>query len=242
MENNSKWSQMVNKKNIEWCDLLSPSDKPLNTTEEVFYSIREALANGQLRPNQRLIETEIAKTLGVSRYPVHIALERLAAMGYIHRRNVRGFIVADITTRGIRNLFKIREALETMAIGLTCECATAERIKKAEEYHKKSLEVLPSKHRNATEFIKLNIAFYSELLNACGNDQLLSLLKIYSMDQRIYKRLTRVFTTKDWQTVYLQHNRIMEAVRLRNSNRAENAVKRHVRTEMGIALKRLDVM
>ena len=228
--------------NIPWHDLLKPASQTPNITDKAFQDIREALINGDLRPNQRLIESDIAKTLGISRYPVHIALERLEATGYVYRPSGRGFIVSSVTAQRIRNLFEIREAIEAMAIGLACRYATKEQIKKADEYHKESLKVLPKNYSEASSFITLNVAFYSEILAACDNTHLLSLIRIYSMDQMIYAKLTKTFNARDWQTVYSQHERIMDAVRHRNVNRAEKAVRRHVRTEMGIALKRLEFM
>ena len=234
--------QNLNQNNIPWADLLKRSSQRPNTTDKAFQAIREALLNGDLRPNQRLIEVEIAKTLGISRYPVHIALERLEATGYVYRRSGRGFVVSSVTTKSIRNLFEIRETLESTAIGLSCKYATEQQIQKAEKYHNDSLEFLPKNFSEAAKFMQLNVAFYSELLAACDNEHLLSLLKIHSMDQMIYAKLTRTFTARDWKTVFSQHQRIMDAVRQRNINSAEKAVRRHVRTEMGIALKRLEFM
>jgi DNA-binding GntR family transcriptional regulator len=234
--------QNLNQNPILWQDLLKRTGQRPNTTDKAFQAIREALLNGDLLPNQRLIEVEIAHKLGISRYPVHIALERLEATGYVYRRSGRGFIVASVTVKSIRNLFEIREAVESIAIGLACKYATEEQIHKAEKYHNNSLKFLPKKFSEAAQFIQFNVAFYSELLAACDNEHLLSLLKTYSMDQMIYAKLTRTFTARDWKTVFSQHQRIMDAVRQRNINRAENAVRRHVRTEMRIALKRLEFM
>ena len=89
-----------------------------NFADQVFEVLRQHIVTGELQPNQRLIESEIAKELGVSRTPVHEALKRLEVMGYVSTLPGSGLIVTEHSTRQIQSLFEIREALETMAIGV----------------------------------------------------------------------------------------------------------------------------
>ncbi len=63
---------------------------PQRRSGEVFDRVRQAIIAGELRPNEPLIEADIAERLGVSRTPVRESLQRLAAAGLIVRASVAG--------------------------------------------------------------------------------------------------------------------------------------------------------
>jgi len=204
--------------------------------EETLERLRQAIVTGKLRPNQRLVESKVAKQLGLSRTPVREALKGLEMQGYLSKLPNGGMIVTDHSPSQIRNLYEIREALETIAIRLACQRATQEQVDRAAEYHTRSLEVI--RNRDANQFIELHSAFHTQLLTACGNEHLWSLIQTFR-DQFFDRRIVRVFTAGDWRAMIRQHQRILEAVRQRNARLAEKAVREHVRTAMRLALERL---
>jgi len=204
--------------------------------EEAIKRLRQAIVTGNLRPNQRLVESEIAKKLGMSRTPIREALKQLEMQGYLSRLRSGGLIVTDHSPTQIRNLYEIREALETMALRLACQRASREQVDRAAEYHARSLEVI--RNRDINQFIELNSAFHNELLSACGNEQLWSLLRTFR-DQSFDRRIVRVFTASDWRAMITQHQRMLDAVRQGNARLAEKAVHEHVKTAVRLAVERL---
>lgn len=216
--------------------LLVPGKHRGNRADEAFDKLRQAIVTGELRPNQRVVESEIGKRLKMSRTPVREALKRLEVKGYLSTLPTGGLIVTDHLPSQIRSLYEIREALETMAIKLACQRATEEQIARAEKCHIRSLEVI--RNRDVDQFIELNSAFHAELLAACGNEQLWLLIQTFR-DQYFDRRIVRVFTARDWRLMMTQHGQILEAVRQRNARLAEKAVHQHVRTAVRLALERL---
>jgi DNA-binding GntR family transcriptional regulator len=207
-----------------------------NFADQVFEVLRQHIVTGELRPNQRLIESEIAKELGVSRTPVREALKRLEVTGYVSTLPGSGLIVTEHSTRQIQSLFEIREALETMAIKLACEHITQEHISKAEEYHNRGVEAI--RNRDLDLYIDLHSHFHEQLYAACGNEQLLSLVRMFRY-QYFDRRLARVYAPREWDTQIKHHSQILEAVRQRSARRAEKTLQRHLRTSLKVALQRL---
>lgn len=213
------------------------SSKSVNTlAEQVFEVLQQYIVTGELRPNQRLVESKIAKRLGISRTPVREALKRLELTGYAKMFPEGGLVVTDFSASQIQGLFEVREALETMAIKLSCQRITEEQINKAEEYYIRSCEAI--RDRDLGQYAELHRAFHEELYSACGNEQLWSLVLTLRY-QYSDLRLTRVFTHRDWQAQIVQHSRLLKAVRERNAYRAEKALIRHFKTSLKIALQRL---
>ena len=224
--------------------ITPPSESPDSSSQEVRTSyadeaaekLHEAIVTGSLRPNQRLVESEIARQLNMSRTPVREALKQLEMQGYLSRLPSGGMIVTDHSPSQIRNLYEIREALEIMALKLTCQRVTQEQLDRAAEYHARSSEVI--RNQDVSQFIEVNSAFHNELLSACGNEQLWSLIQTFR-DQFFDRRLVRVFNAADWRNMPKQHQRLLDAVRQRNPHLAEKAVHEHVRTALRIAIERL---
>lgn len=206
---------------------LNPSQR-LNQSEEALNQLQAQIASGKLRPNQRLIETALAKELGMSRTPVREALKELQIKGYVIQLDSGGMIVADQTSRQINNLCEVREALETMGITLACKRRTEEQLHRAARiqaaYRKAVLE-----NNNIDESITLNAEFHDELLSGCDNDQLLSLLSTVR-DRSHDRRVLRRFSRRQWLTIIRQHDRMLAAVRAQDAVAARRLVREHLRT------------
>lgn len=198
--------------------------------------IRQAIADGYLKPNQRLVESQIARELGMSRTPVREALKQLEVVGFVTTLTTGGVIVANYSPGQIRSMYEIREALETMGMRLACQRATEEQIEKAREYHNRSFEAI--RNRDIDQFIELNNGFHGELLNCCGNEQLSSLVEILR-NPFFDKRVAELLTDREWQDVINQHGRILEAVSRRKAHLAEQAVRQHVKTVLRVLMARL---
>ncbi len=86
--------------------------------QQAYAKLRKLIVHGRLAPGSRLIETEIAERLRLSRTPVRSALQRLMQEGYISDpgkgRQSRPF-VAPLTRDDARELFHIVGELEGLA-------------------------------------------------------------------------------------------------------------------------------
>lgn len=207
-----------------------------NLAEEAYDVLREEIVKGSLRPNQRVVESEISKKLGMSRTPIRDALRRLELTGYVTTSRGGGLIVTDHTPSQIRGIYEIREALETMAIRLACQRATDQQIATVEEYHKSCAE--SANQRDINRFIELNKAFHEELYEACSNEDMMSLIRLYR-DQYFDRRIVRTFSNQEWRRTIKEHQSILEAIRVRSITKAQKAVSQHIRTVMRTALERL---
>ena len=95
---------------------------PISTTgdrgAQAYTRLRKLIVHGRLAPGSRLIETEIAERLRLSRTPVRSALQRLMQEGYISDpgkgRQSRPF-VAPLTRDDAQELFHIVGELEALA-------------------------------------------------------------------------------------------------------------------------------
>jgi len=208
----------------------------MGRVDEAFEKLREDIVSGELSPNMRLVESELAKRLGTSRTPVREALRLLEAKGYVTTSSSGSTVVVGHSPARLRDLFEIREALETMAIKFVCQRATERQIASAEEYHKIGVEA--AQNRDINRYAESNSLFHAALNEGCGNKQLISLIRT-NRDQYFDRRLLRLCTAREWRSMITQHGQMVEAVRQRNIRRAQKAVHNHVKTVLRVALERL---
>jgi DNA-binding GntR family transcriptional regulator len=94
---------------------LSPLQQDTTPTL-IAGQLREAIATGQFAPGQQLLETSLARSLGVSRGPLREAMQRLTQEGLLHSRRNRGLSVMDLDESTIRDIYLARGAIERAAI------------------------------------------------------------------------------------------------------------------------------
>ncbi|MGH8189285.1 MAG: GntR family transcriptional regulator, partial [Steroidobacteraceae bacterium] len=92
--------------------------------DEAYLAIRDGILRGQLRPGTPLSRRRLARELGMSVLPVTDALRRLEEDGLVETRARAGTRVRVPSDKDIRELYELREALETQSARLFAERAT----------------------------------------------------------------------------------------------------------------------
>jgi DNA-binding GntR family transcriptional regulator len=203
---------------------------------EALVKLQETIIGGGLRPNERLVESQLAKKLGMSRTPLREALRQLELMGYVTTLPTGGYIVTEHSPKQIRDLYEIREALENMAIRLACNRITKEQLAQAERYYNLTTDVVA--RRDIEPFTRLNSLFHDALLAGCGNKKLVSLIGTIR-DQYFDRRLLRTLSTGEWRRMGKQHGAMLEAVRQGNAIRAQKVTSAHIKMMSSLAIERL---
>lgn len=77
-------------------------------SETIGEELVSLIANGVLKPGQRLNEVHLAESFGVSRGPLREAARELEGQGLVISRPRQGFYVADFTARQIVDLYEMK--------------------------------------------------------------------------------------------------------------------------------------
>ena len=96
----------------------------VSLADEAYLAIRDEILRGQLGPGTPLSRRRLAQQLGMSVLPVSDALKRLEEDGLVETRARAGTRVKVPTRTDVRELYELREALETQAARLFAERAT----------------------------------------------------------------------------------------------------------------------
>src|SRR4029450_6184491 len=94
---------------------------------EAYLAIHEQILRGELPPGTPLSRRRIARDLGLSALPAAAALPRLEEAGLVESRPRAGTRVRVPGIDGVRELYELREALETQAARLFAQRSTPEQ-------------------------------------------------------------------------------------------------------------------
>jgi DNA-binding GntR family transcriptional regulator len=140
-----------------------------NLSERIYIDLRERLQRCAIRPDERLVDVELAAAYGTSRMPAREALLRLVAEGYL-TGTTRGFTVPTLSLQDIREIFGVRRLLEPPA---AADAARHIDAKAAGELEAALKLARASVRNNDTEaMIQANMAFRQVWLGRVGNARL----------------------------------------------------------------------
>jgi DNA-binding GntR family transcriptional regulator len=92
-------------------------------------TLRDAIVSGWLQPNQRLVEADLTRTLGVGRSAVRVALVRLEQEGLVSHEPHRGARVRFVGAREAVEILEARAVLEGLTARYAAIRATDEDVK-----------------------------------------------------------------------------------------------------------------
>ena len=134
-----------------------------NLSNQVFEQVKEMIVRGKIPTGKRMIESEIAESMGISRTPVREAVHKLEAEGLLKPLPKGGYVVRGLDISDIEETFEIRSILESLAGYLAANRYGDEEILPLEE---KIEEFQRSLDRNdLKELARINTEFH-ELLYA----------------------------------------------------------------------------
>jgi len=152
-----------------------PLVRPRNLAAQVADVIVDAIAGGTLRPGQRLVETELARQLQVSRVPLREALKTLEAQGILESEPHRGARVAEFDEAKIDHICEARVALERLALRSAMHAyrRQPERIARLDQII--AIMERAAEQLDWAAISKADLAFHREICATSGNDIVVTL-------------------------------------------------------------------
>lgn len=192
---------------------------------DVTARLREAITRGQLMPNERLVEADLAAAYGVNRAHVRTALAMLDQEGLVVRARNRGARVRAITDDEALEIAQTRLVIEVMVAR-----QAAEHI---DDTGRKALRAVEADMRRAVRegddlaFSRCNAALHREIQRIARNEtaaRILSTLRSHLV--RLQYRV--ILLPGRPQSSLAEHRAIVAAICAGDKNAAEKAMRRHL--------------
>jgi DNA-binding GntR family transcriptional regulator len=172
--------------------------------QEPYERLRELIVRGRLAPGGRLIETDVARRLGISRTPVREALRRLQQEGYV--RAEQGAHQARLSARRPR---KTRGALAKELGKLNAAFGTA--------------------HVDLDSLYRHDEEFHHRYVIAAGGTRLIAMHEAIKPQAERYIRMYIGLLANDVSSSIEEHAAVIDAIDTGKPAAAERAVRENWR-------------
>ena len=208
----------------------SPEPGRRSRAEHAYRMLRELIVRGSIAPGARIIETEVAERLGVSRTPVRDALRQLLQEGYVQA--IGGGVqarlsVAPLTIDDARELFHITAQIEGLAARWAAERPEAERVRRADALQTTN-DAIHAEASGPTpdiqKLFELDEHFHRQSVEAGAGPRLLALHDAVKPQIERYARLYVSALSDEIQTSVDEHALLIGAMRAGDADSAERAL------------------
>jgi DNA-binding GntR family transcriptional regulator len=192
--------------------------------DRAYYAIRDMIVSLELPPGSVLHEASLMAQLGMGRTPIREAVRMLAQANLVEVFPRRGVFVTSVDIGDLASLAEVREALEGYAARLAAERAT--------EDDQRELAQLVDECKRKGELDRRGLIDLDRRIHGCvyrctHNRFLAATLdEYYMLALRIWFLVLERVELLD-QAVS-EHRELLAAIRNRDGDRAERAMRRHV--------------
>jgi GntR family transcriptional regulator, vanillate catabolism transcriptional regulator len=199
----------------------------VSLAEQARESIRTAILDGTLEPEERITIEQLATELGISRTPIREALKALEGEGLVQLMPHRGAIVARFARDELDHRYSIRAMLEGYAAELACAADPKGTAVALERICARAQELLDNPSlKDVSELVDLNLEFHATIRVGARSPTL----------ERILDQLRNPvgFSMGYWsdarrrQTSQKMHVQIMKAFKASDPLRAKELTERHL--------------
>ncbi len=192
--------------------------------EYVYDEVLAAIREGKYHPGERIREADITTALNVSRTPVREAFRRLQSEGRLIFEAQRGAVVAELDPQEVAELYALRQQLEGIAARFAAQHASTTEISSMEYILEQSRAVSD----NPREVNQINWELHHAIYNAGHNRFLIKAFSAIS-DSMALLRGVKYIPRGRPQKLYEEHSRIIEAIKKRDPDAADEAAQNHIR-------------
>lgn len=201
-----------------------PSAPRQQFSERAAAYVRAMVISGEMSPGSQVRVEQVAEALGISTTPAREALQLLRAEGFLRAVQHKGFLVAPLTGKDIRDLFRVQGLLAGELAARAAQNATKADIAEVGALH---LELMAAAARNNTELLEeKNHEFHRQINKLADSEKMLWVLGLTT------RYVPRMFyaSIPGWPgTTIEDHGEILAAIEDADSERARRTMEEHLR-------------
>ncbi|CAL9368774.1 GntR family transcriptional regulator [Streptomyces sp. Tu 3180] len=187
--------------------------------------LRQAILHGEMAPAQRLVENELAEQFGVTRASIRAALIELEAQGLVERIRNRGSRVRVVTVEEAVAITECRMVLEGLCAAKTAAAATDGQLDELAGLGSAMTKAVAG--GEPLTYSELNHELHARIREFSGQRTAVELLERLNA-QLVRHRFQLALRPGRSQQSLNEHLAMIEAIRARDPQAAEEAVRAHL--------------
>jgi DNA-binding GntR family transcriptional regulator len=204
-------------------DIVVPAVSRTSLRDQVTAAIRDMVLSRQLRPGERIVQTELAQRLGVSRMPVRDAINTLCAEGLLVLDGTVGSaVVAEVRVEDVQDSYVVHATILALIGRRAAQRITPQALAELSKVHEQMGRAVERGDRDAAA--RLNRAFHKIINVAAGSPRLAALLRLSDISIP-----HSTYAVENWPRRALhEHGEILAALRSHDGELAQELLRQHV--------------
>ena len=190
--------------------------------KDAYSLILEAIDMGIYKPGDRLVESDLADSFGVSRTPIREALQRLETQSLL-TRDGRSLIVSSLDHSQMAELYIVRAELEGLAASLAAKHATSEEVKVLQDMVNSDRKIIA----DPSALAKSNRRFHKQIHLASHNRFLIKQLDLVHRSMALMAT-TSLAADGRGPVAVEEHQAIVTAISKGESEEASEKLRDHI--------------
>ncbi|MFF0459407.1 GntR family transcriptional regulator [Streptomyces mexicanus] len=187
--------------------------------------LRQAILHGEMAPAQRLVENELAEQFGVTRASIRAALIDLEAQGLVERIRNRGSRVRVVSVEEAVAITECRMALEGLCAAKAAVAVSDEQLAELTDLGAAMQKAVAD--GEPVTYSELNHELHARIREFSGQRTAVELLERLNA-QLVRHRFQLALRPGRSQQSLKEHLAMIEAIRARDPQAAEAAVRAHL--------------
>ncbi|MBW2057150.1 MAG: GntR family transcriptional regulator [Deltaproteobacteria bacterium] len=192
--------------------------------EIALKEIRSAIHSGKLKPGDRIVEAELAKEMGISRFAIREAIRCLDKEGIVMTTPFKGSYVSRFDLKDLEELYSLRSALEELAVRILMEKLAPRHIQKLESVLK-AMDRVAAKQKGGV--FSEDMRFHRTICELSGHRRLLEMWLTLQDQVRVFIAMEEA-SYQERDRLLKVHYPVMEAIKSSDSPRAERCIREHI--------------
>ncbi len=204
---------------------------------EIAYEVlKKAIITGEIPAGERIVETDYADRLHISRTPLREALRKLERDGLVEYVMRRGVVVRAFTIEDVKEIYTIRNALEMLTLPSIIENATTEDIASLRE---KLSEMDRLQEKDDVDALSpLAREFHAQLTSISGQKRILRVIE--SQDEYIRRFSAMSIRQENRRSAaHAEHHKLVDYVEARDLEKFTELMQHHIDRSMDNCLTAL---
>jgi DNA-binding GntR family transcriptional regulator len=193
-----------------------------NLEDKIYARLKTLIREQRVAMGVRIQPDHLAREMGVSRTPVLNALKRLAGEQIVEWVPRRGIYLKTLTKRELARVFEVREALECLAARLAAMRITQEQVDRLAGILE-GIEISSTPEAHAL-YLERDRELHSQLVMISGNRYLMHAMEAVNVMILTYQ----YGLNRPMAETMQEHSAILEALRKRDPDASEAAMRLHV--------------
>ena len=215
-------------------ETLGPIRRQKTLTEQAADAIRSRIVDGQFEFGEALSEITLANELGVSKTPVREAFLQLKNEGLVEILPQRGTFVFRMTTEQMRQMWELREVLETNSLRIAMRDSADDLIRSVSRIIEAMAQA--TKDRDPIVYRRFDAEFHTTIITASCNVFIQSAYNLIALRVQAFRNRLAL-QAQDWHSIE-QHVEVADLIRARKTDEAAESLFRHIHTAFEDYVKR----